>query len=561
MKCALFAIALLLQSGIAIAQNAIIPPSATAASQPADIRYVAGSTRKVCQLTGQTDKEYDQPTVNLTEKRFGLAGTDRGYSFEHNGKLFFLFGDTPPTATFDGKPNKQTDPPRTTEDNDAIAFSTDPAAAPCVNLYFTLNAIGAFKNPVVLNAKGEPAITLRTNETPIAGISDGGRMYVIFGTDNFLSNPTGGTSSPSGGATRSVMAASDDDANTFQYLYNFSKGPGAKFIMNAIARAPDGYLYFWGTQGDTLFRKSPPFLARKPAGAMNDSTAIEYLHALNADGTPVFMPQESAAAPLFHDSLPDVQGRMQAADCMGEVGVEWNPFVRRWVMLYNSSNNTAANPRGIWMRTSAHPWGPWSAPQTIFNAIRDSGLCRFMHRAVNAQNPLCDSLSGSDRLGESGGDYAPYFISRFTTGDSTRAVSTFYYAMSTWNPYEVVIMQSTIQGSSPAGVPPSAPIAPAGAELEQNYPNPFSAGGSAAGGSPSTTFSYSIPTGGPVRLAVYDMLGRLVVTLVRKEMSPGRYTAGWSGEDAGGGTVPGGVYLLRLETASSSAVRKMILMR
>ena len=149
-------------------------------------------------------------------------------------------------------------------------------------------SIGAYKNPVVLNAQGQPAITLRAFEIPIAGINDNGKMYVIFATDHIGAF-----------ATRTVVGESDDDANTVHYLYDFSKGPDAKFINVAIANGNDGYLYFWGTQGGNLYRKSPPFLARKPIGSMNSLNGIEYLHAVNPDGTPVFMPSESDATPLF----------------------------------------------------------------------------------------------------------------------------------------------------------------------------------------------------------------------------------------------------------------------
>ena len=233
-----------------------------------------------------------------------------------------------------------------------------------------------------------------------------------------------------------------DDANTFHYLYDFSKGPDAKFINVAIANGNDGYLYFWGTQGGNLYRKSPPFLARKPIGSMNILNGIEYLHAVNPDGTPDFMRNESDATPLFHDYLDG----QQVVDCMGELGIEWNPFVKRWVMLYNCLNDMPANPRGIYMRTAVQPWGPWSAPQTIFNPVTDEGYCHFIHRAVNAQNPTaCDNLSDPGRADVNGGDYAPYFISRFTTGDAASTTSTFYYTLSTWNPYTEVIMKSTIQ--------------------------------------------------------------------------------------------------------------------
>ena len=69
-----------------------------------------------------------------------------------------------------------------------------------------------------------------------------------------------------------------------------------------------------------------------------------------------------------------------------------------------------------------------------------------MHRAVNAQNPTaCDNLSDPNRLDVSGGEYAPYFISRFTAGDAANSTSTFYYTLSTWNPYMEVIMKTSIK--------------------------------------------------------------------------------------------------------------------
>jgi hypothetical protein len=121
--------------------------------------------------------------------------------------------------------------------------------------------------------------------------------------------------------------------------------------------------------------------------------------------------------------------------------------VKRWVTLDNCLNNTPAHPRGIYMRLADHPWGPWSAPQTIFNPMRDAGYCHFIHRAVAPGNPARDNVSAPNRLGVPGGDYGPYFISRFTTGDEARGSATFYYTMYTWNPYTQVIMKAAIQTS------------------------------------------------------------------------------------------------------------------
>jgi len=405
--------------------------SASQAAPPNNIVYVPGSSQKVCQLTGETDRELNQPTANQTASRFGLVSTDLGYSFEHNGSLFFLFGDSFASPTFDGKPNSFKDPPRTPDDNDAIGFTTDQSLSPCIKLNFITDSIGAYKNPVVLNTQGQPAITLRNFEVPIVGISDGGRMYVIFATDLTAVF-----------ATRTVMAESDDNANSFHFLYDFSKGPDAKFINVAIAQGQDGYLYFWGTQGGPLYRKSAPFLARKPIGSLSNANGIEYLHVVDSHGTPKFMPGESNAMPLFHDYLSG----QQVADCMGELGVEWNPFVQRWMMLYNCLNDTPKNPRGIYIRMAEQPWGPWSAAQTIFNPIKDGGYCHFIHRAVTSQNPTpCDNVSDAGRNDTWGGEYGPYFLGRFTSGDTARGTSTFYYTLSIWNPYTQIIMKSTIQ--------------------------------------------------------------------------------------------------------------------
>jgi len=405
------------------------------------IIYVEGSSQKVCQLTGEMDRQFHKPTVNKTRTQFGLVAADHGYSFEHNGKLFFLFGDVKPSPRFRGKPNSQNDPPRSPDYNDAIAFTTDMSVAQCPQLEFIHYSNGAYKNPVVLNAQGQPAIRLRTNESPISGISQGAKMYVIFGTDN--PKGTARPPEPLGFPTRTVVAMSDDDANSFRYLYDFSKGPGAKFINTAIAHGNDGYIYFWGTEGGDLFRKSKPYLGRKRADLI-DRPEMEYFVGSGPDGQPRFSSSEAEASPLFQDYLDD---NSQPHNCMGELGVQWNRFVKRWVMLYNCLNNTAAHPREIYMRLAEQPWGPWSAPQTIFNPMRDGGYCHFIHRALTADNQACDDVSAPNRLVVWCGDYGPYFISRFTTGDERRVTSTFYWTMDTWNPYTQVIMKTTIKGA------------------------------------------------------------------------------------------------------------------
>lgn len=83
--------------------------------------------------------------------------------------------------------------------------------------------------------------------------------------------------------------------------------------------------------------------------------------------------------------------------------------------------------------------------------------------------------------------------------------------------------------------------------LSQNYPNPFN---------PSTRIVFSLPRAERTKLALYDLLGREVRTLVDQEMAAGQHTAEF---DAG--QLPGGVYICRMQSGDFIAARKMILMK
>jgi carboxypeptidase T len=95
--------------------------------------------------------------------------------------------------------------------------------------------------------------------------------------------------------------------------------------------------------------------------------------------------------------------------------------------------------------------------------------------------------------------------------------------------------------------------------LGQNYPNPFN---------PTTRIPYTVGaragTGRPVAvsLAIYNVAGELVATLVDKPLSPGRYEAVWMGSSDRGAAVASGVYFARLSVGSESALtRKIVLLK
>jgi hypothetical protein len=56
---------------------------------------------------------------------------------------------------------------------------------------------------------------------------------------------------------------------------------------------------------------------------------------------------------------------------------------------------------------------------------------------------------GGNRLG--GGTYAPYVLNRYTTAAESEGAgrsSTIYWVVSTWNPYEVSVMRTTLHVDS-----------------------------------------------------------------------------------------------------------------
>jgi len=96
------------------------------------------------------------------------------------------------------------------------------------------------------------------------------------------------------------------------------------------------------------------------------------------------------------------------------------------------------------------------------------------------------------------------------------------------------------------------PAAPARFELDQNAPNPFNA---------STRICYALAEAASVRLAVFDVRGRLVRVLVLGDQSAGPHVAVWDATDAQGAPQGTGLYLYGLSAAGVQLTRKALLVR
>ncbi len=94
----------------------------------------------------------------------------------------------------------------------------------------------------------------------------------------------------------------------------------------------------------------------------------------------------------------------------------------------------------------------------------------------------------------------------------------------------------TVEGETPTQI-----------TLEQNFPNPFN---------PSTTFEYSLDRRLDVKVRVYDVLGRVVATLVDGVQPAATYRVTFDAGD-----LASGLYIYRLETPNQVITRRMVLIK
>lgn len=363
--------------------------------------------KKINQITGEIDLERNEPVLSQTQSRYRLDGTDLGMPvLDSNGKrTWFFFGDTW------GSNNPYL--------TDALGYTEQWDPENGVKLDF-VSANGSWK-PILIDGIRQGGF-----EVPADAIMIGETMYLYHTTDHSATKTMG----------RSVIAkASRQELNNakFNLMYNFSTD---KFINLSLERvknsdwpllpqnAEESILIF-GT-GD--YRNSPVYMAWQPVNEIESKSTLRYYAGVR-NGKAVWIKDEKLARPIFNfETTPRV----------GELSISYNKFLKRWLLLYNHDF-----PRGINMRTAEFPWGPWSNAQVIFRPWEDKGYCHFIHTSWEFSK--CDNvMEPANRTNEWGGEYGPYQYRHWAKGDETTGSTTIYFNMSTWNPYQVVLMEAKL---------------------------------------------------------------------------------------------------------------------
>jgi hypothetical protein len=413
-----------------------------AGAQPAPVlTWIANSTVKLEQIIGDVDWEANAkgiylPTVSQTVTRFHILGNGLGYSFEDNGHMIFLFGDT------------------TSEDTntlnyhaaDPLAWSTNTDGESGLLLNFFTNDPVTHFTPIFVQPFG---IEMGPDDIPNAGISLSNGVFLVCNSGSDASLPSPQTNDfavlVAFNETNLPLTSSGSfTTNRTLSMLNTNLDPRSPlqghFIQVAMHEYGTNVLMF----GTGEFRSGDIFLCMTPTANFVSGAGTLYFTGLT-NGQSTWSSAESNCVPVVQDNPTNGPPWPNDFATAGSVSVIYATNLGLWLMTYDGGRNEDSptnHVAGIYFSSAPQPWGPWSKPQLIFNAIRDHGYGNFIYSEDPAYNDasLAGPTIGNVPVTTEGGDFAPIMIERFTR--VTNSTLLIYYTMSTWNPYTVVKMRS-----------------------------------------------------------------------------------------------------------------------
>ncbi|MGC3994544.1 MAG: DUF4185 domain-containing protein [Propionicimonas sp.] len=362
---------------------------------------------KLAQVTGDLDATptpWGQRAATLSRSltAAGIRGTDLGVRVDHGGRTFLLFGDTHWTRPW-------------LATRDAIAEVVDPSdTRPAVQFH------GA---PVKLVGHAAGRVTMREYDVPLDGFSEGGHLHVFFSSNHFRGGRVMG---------RSVLARAVDadpvvDGGArrrpvrFEVLGTFS---ARHFINVSVQRRPASAVPGWSGHGDVLLVwGTGPYRASEVRLAAVEPAAPLRPRYWAGDG---WSESEADARPLFRPAA------------LGELSVRWSEEAGRYLMLTASAPEEDIG-NAVVLRAAGEPWGPWSPRIRLLDWVV-TGMSLDPHtrfiRATRDDEHVGDRIFRAQASG-TGAAYAPYLFDTAVDGDDL----VLRYTLSTWNPYQVVLMR------------------------------------------------------------------------------------------------------------------------
>lgn len=324
-------------------------------------------------------------------------------------------------------------------------IGTDPGCAPVSSGGFCQDRTSSVYS--ALDADGRRQAVVYTEEIGNEDVTQPGHFFTSpFHTNKFI-NPS----------ARTVADFDPTRADGVGNVYTAATGAGEHeklFVWGrpwfSGARGRDSRLYF-------MYLDVPRY---SETGEFD--LEPRYFTGVDA-GVPQFSAREIDAVPLDL-SYAEGDPSTEVVDQVGELSVTWVEPLQKWIMLYggdyaraalllmqgNGLNDVTKDPfGGVLVRFADQPWGPWSAPEYILKAHTETDEIIALTNAPKGilARPDCTSVDCPPgepgySMSERGGFYGAHMIEPWTM-EREEEVDV-YWVVSTWNPYQVVLLKTSL---------------------------------------------------------------------------------------------------------------------
>ena len=197
---------------------------------------------------------------------------------------------------------------------------------------------------------------------------------------------------------------------------------------------------------------------------------------------------------------------------------------------------------------------------SVFNASSQLGYTVTWHSKAFSDGGGWNEVAGADfrfTLKDTATDWTQYSAIFTAPGNATHASVRarswpLWTGVSWWDDMAFNGLQSVTTGVEDVELPQAGISTPTDYALAQNYPNPFN---------PATVIEFSLPTAGPVRLEVFNVLGQKVATLVDEVKSAGTWKVRWNAANSSGRTLASGLYFYHLTAPGVMITKRMVLLK
>jgi hypothetical protein len=194
---------------------------------------------------------------------------------------------------------------------------------------------------------------------------------------------------------------------------------------------------------------------------------------------------------------------------------------------------------------------------SLYSSITISGSYSIIGIVQNVDNSFISNvnltLSGADQLRTQSDDNGVFIFDNLTEGSSYTLIASktgYMFDPSSIDYTEISENEAVVilgENSSLTSLRDGKTILPKEISLYQNYPNPFN---------PSTKIRYELPEYTKVKIGIYDIMGREVITLVNNYQSAGEHEIQYDAKN-----LSSGKYFVRLQTGNLSKIINILLLK